>query len=79
MIGMIIFRFCDQGVGFTLRQSAKIIKPTIIISRAGDQWTLKTESTLKSSSYNFTPDAEFDETRLDGEPVKVEFSFIYFH
>jgi hypothetical protein len=48
-----------------------LIKPKLIISRNGDQWALKTESTLKTSSYNFTPGVEFDETRLDGESVKV--------
>ena len=34
---------------------------------------MKSESTLKSSSYEFTPGVEFDETRLDGEHVKVNF------
>jgi len=46
----------------------------LIISRNGDQWTLKTESKLKTSAYDFTPNVEFDETRLDGEPVKVSFN-----
>jgi hypothetical protein len=48
-----------------------LVKPKLIISQNGDQWTLRTESTLKTSSYNFTPGVEFDETRLDGEVVKV--------
>ena len=42
-----------------------------MISETGGQWTLKTESTLKSSTYDFTPGTEFDEVRLDGESVKV--------
>lgn len=66
-----IFSCCSKGVGFALRQSAKLIKPKLIISENGGRWTLKSESTLKSGSYEFTPDMEFDETRLDGEQVKV--------
>ncbi len=60
-----------KGVGFALRQSAKLVKPKLIISQNGDQWTLKSESSFKSGSYEFTPGVEFDETRLDGEVVKV--------
>jgi hypothetical protein len=60
-----------QGIGFALRQSAKLIKPKLIISENNGKWTLKTESTLKTSSYEFTPGDEFDEVRLDGETVKV--------
>jgi hypothetical protein len=48
-----------------------VVKPKLIITQNGDQWTLKTESTLKTSSYDFTPDVEFDDTRLDGTTVKV--------
>ncbi len=60
-----------EGVGFALRQSAKLVKPKLIISQNGDQWTFKSESSFKSGSYEFTPGVEFDETRLDGEVVKV--------
>lgn len=70
----IIFSFSfRQGVGFALRQSAKLVKPKLIIGENGGKWSLKSESTLKSSSYEFTPGVEFDETRLDGEHVKVNF------
>jgi len=74
---MKIFCFCifkfffEKGVGFALRQSAKLIKPKLIISEHGGKWSLKSESTLKTGSYEFTPGVEFDETRLDGESVKV--------
>ena len=61
----------QKGVGFALRQSAKLVKPKLIIEEHGGRWTLKSESTLKSGSYEFTPGVEFDETRLDGECVKV--------
>lgn len=61
----------EIGVGFALRQSAKLVKPKLIIQENGGKWSLKSESTLKTASYEFSPDAEFDETRLDGEHVKV--------
>jgi hypothetical protein len=60
-----------QGVGFALRQSAKLVKPKLIIGEHAGKWSFKSESTLKSSSYEFTPEVQFDETRLDGEVVKV--------
>ncbi|CAF0892266.1 unnamed protein product [Adineta steineri] len=65
----------EIGVGFALRQSAKLIKPKLVISENGDKWTFKSESTLKSGSYEFTPGVEFDETRLDGESVKSTIRF----
>ena len=65
----------EIGVGFALRQSAKFIKPKLIIKENGGTWTLKSESTLKTASYDFTPGSEFDETRLDGESVKSVIKF----
>merc|ERR1711972_377437 len=65
----------ELGVGFALRQSAKLVKPKLIISENGGKWALKSESTLKSASYEFTPGSEFDETRLDGESVKSTVKF----
>jgi hypothetical protein len=60
-----------KGVGFALRQSAKLVKPKLTIAEQGGKWSFKSESTLKTASYEFTPGVEFDETRLDGESVKV--------
>jgi len=65
----------ELGVGFALRQSAKLVKPKLTISEHGGKWSLKSESTLKTQSYEFTPGVEFDETRLDGEPVKSKIKF----
>ncbi|CAF0790990.1 unnamed protein product [Adineta steineri] len=65
----------EIGVGFALRQSAKLVKPKLIISQNGDRWGLKSESSLKSASYEFTPGTEFDETRLDGENIKSTIRF----
>jgi hypothetical protein len=65
----------EIGVGFALRQSAKLIKPKLIINENGGKWSFKSESTLKTSSYEFTPGVEFEETRLDGETVKSTIRF----
>jgi fatty acid-binding protein 3 len=61
----------EIGVGWALRMTAKGVKPRIIISEAGDKWTLRTESVIKTLSYEFTPGVEFDETTADGREVKV--------
>jgi len=65
----------ELGVGFALRQSAKLVKPKLVIEEHNGKWSLKSESTLKSASYEFTPCVEFDETRLDGENVKSTIKF----
>ncbi|CAF0844062.1 unnamed protein product [Rotaria sordida] len=65
----------EIGVGFALRQSAKLIKPKLIIKESDGKWSLKSESTLKTAQYEFTPGVEFDETRLDGENVKSVIKF----
>jgi len=65
----------ELGVGFALRQSAKLVKPKLTINEKDGKWSLKSESTLKTASYEFKPDVEFDETRLDGESVKSVIRF----
>jgi len=46
-------------------------KPTTIISKEGDVFTLKTVSTFKSTEINFKLGEEFDETTADDRAVKV--------
>lgn len=46
-------------------------KPTTIISKEGDVFTLKTVSTFKSTEINFKLGEEFDETTADDRSVKV--------
>jgi len=48
-----------------------LLSPTLFISEKGGKWSFKSESTFKSTSYEFIPGVEFDETRLDGGNVKV--------
>ena len=66
----------EIGVGWALRMTAKGIKPRIIISEAGGKWTLRTESAIKTVTYDFTPGQEFDETTPDGREVKVNSYFL---
>ena len=61
----------ELGVGWALRLTAKGIKPRIIISEAGGKWTMRTESAIKTLSYDFIPGVEFDEVTADGREVKV--------
>ena len=65
----------ELGVGFTTRMAAKSIKPRLVISENGGRWTLRSESTLKTTSYDFTPDVIFDETTPDGREVKSTIEF----
>jgi hypothetical protein len=51
--------------------TAKTLKPRLIISESGDKWTVRSESTIKTVSYDFTPGQEFNETTPDGREVKV--------
>ena len=64
----------ELGVGWALRLTAKGVKPRIIISENSGKWTLRTESAIKTLSYDFTPAVEFDETTADGREVKVSYS-----
>ncbi len=63
----------EIGVGWALRMVAKGLKPRLIISEAGDKWTLRSESSVKTVTYDFTPGVEFDETTADGRQVKVNY------
>jgi len=58
------------GVGFVMRNMAKVQTPTVEISNEGDDWSIKTITTFKTSEIKFKLGQEFDETRLDGVIVK---------
>lgn len=46
-------------------------RPTLYVSIDGDTWTLKSESTFKSSTIHFKLGVEFDETTADDRKMKV--------
>ncbi|XP_062869607.1 fatty acid-binding protein, heart [Trichomycterus rosablanca] len=58
------------GVGFATRQVGSMTKPTTIISVEGDEITLKTVSTFKTTEIKFKLAQEFDETTADDRKVK---------
>ena len=62
-----------KGVGFAIRQSSKLLSPTLTIREHEGKWSFNSESAFASASasYDFVPGVEFNETRLDGEHVKV--------
>jgi hypothetical protein len=61
----------ELGVGMMMRIAAKGLKPRLIINENDGKWSVQSESSVKSVSYEFTPDVEFDETTADGREVKV--------
>ena len=61
----------EIGVSWATRQLAKGLKPRLVISENNGKWTVRSESTLKTVSVEFTPGVEFDETTADGRQVKV--------
>ncbi len=60
-----------SGVGFATRQVGSMTKPTTVISMEGNDITLKTVSTFKTTEINFKLGEEFDETTADDRKVKV--------
>ncbi|NP_001279793.1 fatty acid-binding protein, heart-like [Callorhinchus milii] len=59
------------GVNFSLRNLAKVIKPTTIISIDGGTVTVRTQSAMKNTEINFNPGEEFSEKTADGRDTKT--------
>lgn len=64
------------GVGMVLRKVGSTMKPDLVISKEGDDWKLRTESTFKTTEINFKLDTEFDEETADGRKVKTTMSLV---
>ncbi|CAF0851403.1 unnamed protein product [Brachionus calyciflorus] len=60
----------EIGVGMIMRTAASKMKPTAIISRDGNTWTLKSVSTLKTTEITGTEGVEFEEKTPDDRVVK---------
>jgi len=58
------------GVNFMLRKVAATAKPAMIITRSGDVYTIKSESSVKNTEFSFKFGEEFDETTADGRKSK---------
>jgi hypothetical protein len=61
----------EIGVGWAMRMAAKAVKPRLVICQNGGKWAIRSESTFKTVSIDFTPDVPFDETTPDGREVNV--------
>jgi len=60
------------GVSYLVRKMGAAAKPVMTVSYAGDSdlWTVKSESSVKTSEFTFKFNQEFDETTADGRKVK---------
>uniref|UniRef100_A0A0B7BWG6 Lipocalin/cytosolic fatty-acid binding domain-containing protein n=1 Tax=Arion vulgaris TaxID=1028688 RepID=A0A0B7BWG6_9EUPU len=63
------------GVSFMTRKLAGSIKAVVHISFEGENGTVRTVSTFKDHSCNFTLGKEFDEETIDGRKYKTTFTF----
>ncbi|XP_056378204.1 myelin P2 protein-like [Hyla sarda] len=59
------------GVGFATRKAGAMAKPNIVISKHGDEISLKTESSLKTTEMRFRLGEEFDETTADNRKTRT--------
>jgi fatty acid-binding protein 3 len=70
----------ELGVGMVMRMAAKGVKPRLVISENNGKWAIRSESTFRTVSYDFTPGVEFNETTPDGREVTVcRFSLYKFY
>jgi len=60
-----------------MRKLGASTKPTLIISHNADTWKIKSESSVKTTEYEFQFGKEFDETTADGRKVKVYNTFVF--
>ncbi len=69
----------ELGVNKVIRTIAKTVKPRLTINEKNGKWLFKSESTFKTTSFEFTPGVEFDDVSPTGDQLKVrtkQFSLI---
>jgi hypothetical protein len=62
------------GVGYLTRKAGGASKPTVVISKDGDKWTMVTESSVKTTKISFKFGEEFEEHTADGRKVLSTFT-----
>lgn len=62
------------GVGSVMAALGSKAKPTLYISIDGNTWTLKSETTFKTSTVTFQIGVECDETTADDRQMKTTFT-----
>jgi hypothetical protein len=61
----------EFGVNKVLRTIAKTIKPRVIINEKDGKWSLRSESTFKTTTIEFIPGVEFQDVSPDGQQLNV--------
>lgn len=61
----------ELGISMMGRMMAKQVKPRLIITEVDGHWTLRTETTFKTTVLEFVPGVEYQETTPDGRELKV--------
>ncbi|OQR70003.1 fatty acid-binding protein [Tropilaelaps mercedesae] len=64
----------ELNVNIMLRKLATSAKPNVEISKNGDEWTLRTVSTMKTTEIKFKIGEEFEEVKADGTKGKSTFT-----
>lgn len=63
-------------VSYLTRKAAAYLKPNVILSQNGDSYTLKTESSFKTSETSFKLGQEYEETTADGRTCQTTFKVL---
>ncbi|XP_003219600.1 fatty acid-binding protein 5 [Anolis carolinensis] len=61
----------DLGVSMPMRKLGAMAKPDVIITKDGDTFTVKTESTFKTSEFSFKLGEKFTEDTIDGRKTQT--------
>jgi len=62
------------GVNAIVAKVGSSLKPTLIIAKDGDTWTVRSESTFKNTEVKFQLGVEFDEKTADDRNMKTTFT-----
>lgn len=62
----------ELGISMMGRMMAKRAKPRLIITETDGKWSLRTETIFKTTTIEFTPNVEYEETTADGRELKVK-------
>ena len=57
------------GVGYLVRKLGNRSKPLVTLSQEGKEWTMKSESLVKTTESKFEMDKQFEELTADGRKV----------
>jgi hypothetical protein len=68
----------ELGVNKVFRTIAKNVKPRLIINEKNGKWLFKSESTFKTTSYEFTPGVQFEDITPDGQKINVRKTGFFF-